>query len=45
MPNFQEYQPSGSEDFKVFTLYGRGSHLGHVTWNVYRLSQDKMQFF
>ena len=24
---------SGEEDFrKVFTIYGRGGHLGHVTW-------------
>ena len=21
--------------FKVFTIYGHGSHLGHVTWTVY----------
>ena len=20
---------------KVFTIYGRGGHLGHVTWNIY----------
>ena len=24
---------SGEEDFRVvFTIYGRGGHLGHVTW-------------
>ena len=24
---------SGKEDFRVvFTIYGRGGHLGHVTW-------------
>ena len=31
---FRENQPAGSgeEDFcRVFTIYGRGSHLGHVT--------------
>ena len=22
---------SGEEDFKVFTIYGHGGHLGHVT--------------
>ena len=21
--------------FKVFTIYGHGGHLGHVTWNIY----------
>ena len=27
---------SGEEDFfKVFTIYGHGSHLGHVTWTIY----------
>ena len=32
---FRENRPasSGEEDFLVaFTLYGCGSHLGHVTW-------------
>ena len=32
---FLENQPAGSaeEDFLVvFTIYGRGRHLGHVTW-------------
>ena len=32
--NFQGYWPAGSrvEDFlSVFTIYGRGGHLGHVT--------------
>ena len=31
---FRENRPTGSgeEDFlRVFTIYGRGSHLGHVT--------------
>ena len=31
---FRGYRPAGSgeEDFlRVFTIYGRGSHLGHVT--------------
>ena len=34
IPSFRENQPAGSgeEDFlRVFTLYGRGGHLGHVT--------------
>ena len=26
---------SGEEIFKVFTIYGRGGHLGHVTWTIY----------
>ena len=26
---------SGEEVLKVFTIYGRGSHIGHVTWTVY----------
>ena len=27
---------SGEEDFfKVFTIYERGGHLGHVTWTIY----------
>ena len=27
---------SGEEDFfKVFTIYGCGGHLGHVTWTIY----------
>ena len=26
----------GGEDFlKVFTIYGHGGHLGHVTWTIY----------
>ena len=31
---FHENQPAGSgEDLWVFfTIYGRGGHLGHVTW-------------
>ena len=29
---FREKPPAGSEDFLVvFTMYGRGSHFGHVT--------------
>ena len=35
---FQDHRTSGSgeEDFfKVFTIYGRGGHLGHVTLNIY----------
>ena len=27
---------SGEEDFlKVFTIYGHGGHLGHVTWTIF----------
>ena len=25
---------SGEEVLKVFTIYGRGGHFGHVTWTV-----------
>ena len=34
---FRENQPAGSgEDFcRVFTIYGHGGHLGHVTWTIY----------
>ena len=34
---FQDHETSGSgEDFfKVFTIYGHGGHLGHVTWTIY----------
>ena len=35
---FQHHRTSGSgeEDFqKVFTIYGRGGHLDHVTWTIY----------
>ena len=35
---FLENRPAGSgeEDFRrVFTIYGRGGHLGHVTWTIY----------
>ena len=35
---FQDHRNSGSgeEDFlNVFTIYGRGGHLGHVTWNIH----------
>ena len=30
---FQDNQPSdcGQEVFKIFTIYGHGGHLGHVT--------------
>ena len=34
IPKFRENRPAGSgeEDFlRVFTIYGRGGHLGHVT--------------
>ena len=35
---FQDRRTSSSveEDFsKVFTIYGQGGHLGHVTWTIY----------
>ena len=34
---FQDHRTSGSgEDFlRVFTIYGHGGHLGHVTWTLY----------
>ena len=35
----QDHRTSGSgeEDFlKVYTIYGRGGHLGHVTWTIYK---------
>ena len=25
----------GEGFFKVFTIYGHGGHLGHVTWTIY----------
>ena len=34
---FQGHRPFGSREedfFKVFTIYGRGSHVGHVTSTV-----------
>ena len=33
---FQDHRTSGSgeEDFHVFTIYGHGGHLGHVTSNI-----------
>ena len=30
---FQDHRTSGSGE--VFTIYGHGSHLGHVTWTIY----------
>ena len=34
---FQDHRPSGSgeEDFLRFSIYGHGSHLGHVTGTIY----------
>ena len=35
---FRKNRPAGSgeEDFwRVFTIYGHGGHLGHVTWTIY----------
>ena len=34
---FHDHRTSGSgeEDFKSFTIYGRGGHVGHVTWTIY----------
>ena len=25
----------GKDFLKVFTIYGRGGHLGHMTWTIY----------
>ena len=35
---FQDYRSSGSgEDIlQIFTIYGRGGHLGHVTMTIYK---------
>ena len=30
---FQDHRTSGSG--KVFTIYGHGGHLDHVTWTIY----------
>ena len=35
---FNGNRPAGSEEedfFNVFTIYGHGGHLGHVTWTIY----------
>ena len=35
---FQDHRTSGSEEedfLKVFTIYGHGGHIGHVTWTIY----------
>ena len=33
---FQDLRTAGSgEEDKVFTIYGRGGHFGHVTWTIY----------
>ena len=34
---FRENRSTGSREdfFKVFTIYGRGGHVGHVTWITY----------
>ena len=31
---FQDHRTSGSGE-KYFSIYVRGSHLGHVTWTIY----------
>ena len=34
----QDHMTSGSGEeifLKVFTIYGRGGHLGHLTWTIY----------
>ena len=38
--NFQDHMAMGSGEadvlrFSVFTIYGRGGHLDHVTWTIY----------
>ena len=37
MPGVKEIGPLVPEEnfFKVFTIYGRGGHLGHLTWAIY----------
>ena len=38
MPSIVEICPlvlEKEEYFRVFTIYGHGSHLGHVTWIIY----------
>ena len=34
---FQDHRTISSvgEYFKVFSIYGHGGHLGHVTWTIY----------
>ena len=35
---FQDHRTSGSEvenNLKFYSIYGRGGHLGHVTWTIY----------
>ena len=34
---FQDHRTYGSGErfLKVFTIYGHGSHLGHVAWTIY----------
>ena len=35
---FQDHRASDFEErsfLKVFSIYGRGGHLGHVTWTIY----------
>ena len=37
MPSFMEISPPVLRKIlKVFTIYGRGSYLGHVTWTIYK---------
>ena len=43
---FCENRPAGSgeEDFLVvFTIYGRGGHVGHVTWISRKVCMDDRQ--
>ena len=37
IPSFVEIGPLVPEEMilKVFTIYGDGDHLGHVTWTIY----------
>ena len=37
IPSFVKISPPVLEKkiFKVFTIYGHGGHLGHVTWTIY----------
>ena len=31
----QDHRTSGSGEEDIFTIYGHGGHLGHVTWTIY----------
>ena len=37
---FQDHRIScsGEDFFKVFTIYGHGCHLGHMSWTIYNIN-------